>query len=202
MNVPTPKFAKGDKVFYADTFMTTHRIDCPDCDGSGKWPITSPAGHPFTIPCARCAYNYGSRLEELRLSWPVFTSLVRPLTIGSIRINTDDDDVVTYMCVETGIGSGSVYRERDLYDDKVIAQKAADGKAQASNLSHKEVRTQALTVLPYVHLTYQNAVEAAHDDTVRKLGNRIRNFIYDLKNVESVEEIPALIEKFKNDEEE
>lgn len=197
LKVPTPKFAKGDKVFFASTFMTKHSIPCPDCDGSGKWPITSPAGNNFTISCARCRYDYGSRTPELSLSWPTFVGNVKELTVGSVRIDTDSDRPISYMCTETGVGSGSVYYECDFYADKETALKAADGKAQAANLTHTAVKTQALEVLPYVHLTYENAVEEAYHVKWRELNNRISYLIDDLGNVEAVEDIPATIERFK-----
>lgn len=195
MNIPTPKFAKGDKVFFATTYMTKHTVPCPDCDGSGKWPIKSPAGNDFTISCARC-YSYCE--PEMALSWPTFEGSVKELTIGSVRLDTESDTPISYMCHETGVGSGSVYNGRDFYADKETAQKAADGKAQAANLIREAVRTRALTALPHVHLTYENAVETAYVDRERKLYGRVRDLIYDIENIESVKEIPALIEKFKN----
>lgn len=197
LKVPTPKFAQGDKVFYADAHMTSHTVECPDCGGTGKWPITSPAGHAFTIGCARCRYNYGFREPEMSLSWPTFTGTVKELTIGSVRINTSEDDPISYMCLETGVGSGSVYYERDFYADKDTAKKAADGKAQVSNLSHKGVRTAALTALPNVHLTYENALEAAYEKRWREMRYRIGYLISDLEDAADINEIPAIIRKFK-----
>ncbi len=55
----------------------------------------------------------------------------RTLTIGSVRIDTaarDYSEPVEYMCVETGIGSGSVYRESHLFETESAALVAAEAE--------------------------------------------------------------------------
>jgi len=73
------------------------------------------------------------------LTVPVFGSTVRKLTIGSVLIDTHEDrGPVSYMCRETGIGSGSIY-----YESKLFASKAdADAHASAEAAS-KTVEAQA-----------------------------------------------------------
>lgn len=56
------------------------------------------------------------------------------LTIGSIRIDTNDiDKPVSYMCVETGVGSGSVYYESDLHLTEEEAFRFAQARAVEIN---------------------------------------------------------------------
>lgn len=54
--------------------------------------------------------------------------MVRRLTVGSITAKThpwNDDDPIEYMCNETGIGNGSTYRERLLYETEQEALEVA-----------------------------------------------------------------------------
>jgi enhancing lycopene biosynthesis protein 2 len=44
------------------------------------------------------------------------------LTIGSVRIDTNHESPIEYMCVETGVGSGSVWDERQLYASREEAE--------------------------------------------------------------------------------
>lgn len=108
MNIPAPRFAIGDTVYWPDVVQETAVIPCPDCNGTRKWEAVSPIGERFPMPCPRCSTTQA----ELRTY--KFTGTVRALTIGSVRLDTSDSDPVQYMCVETGVGSGNVYRESRL----------------------------------------------------------------------------------------
>lgn len=121
--IPIPRYAVGQVVFYASTHSSSDRFDCPDCLGQKQWTVTSPAGGEWKVSCVRCggAGTIGCFKHA--------GDVVR-LTIGSIRINTyishGDDEHVEYMCNETGVGSGSIYRESRLFPDEASAKVYAD----------------------------------------------------------------------------
>ena len=113
MSFPTPKYALGDKVWTANISMKKVDSPCPDCMGSKKWEATSPAGESFAFDCPTCARTHD---YTLRHQVPEFA--IRQLTIGSVQINTTDEEPVRYMCHETGIGSGTLWGESKLSADE------------------------------------------------------------------------------------
>lgn len=68
------------------------------------------------------------------------TPCVRSLTIGSIRIDTNDSDPVSYMCAETGVGSGNIYSEQTLFATQDAAEADAEIKAKLLDQSVKWVK--------------------------------------------------------------
>lgn len=137
----TTKYAVGDVVWRAATTTVRKRHDCPDCLGSGKWSAKSPAGGEFEFSCPRCSASYQSD-RDLSLAYTAHAPLVQRLTIGSIRVNThpgSHDSGNSYMCVETGVGSGSVYNESDLFETEAEALVAADAMARLADTSNEWV---------------------------------------------------------------
>jgi hypothetical protein len=127
--VPVPRYALGDVVFSSGMTSTTKSHSCPDCLGTRKWSCTSPAGETHEMDCPRCAsyssFHGQSSLPPLR--YQGYATHVQRLTIGSVRIDTAErEDPVQYMAHETGVGSGSIYRERSLYPTKDEATEASD----------------------------------------------------------------------------
>jgi hypothetical protein len=61
------------------------------------------------------------------------------VTIGSVRIDTADENPVAYMCKETGIGSGSIYYEKNLRATRFEAEElAASEMARVAGLRQAE----------------------------------------------------------------
>jgi hypothetical protein len=119
------KFSIGETVYYATTTHVTRRAECPDCLGQKEWKAISPAGDEFTFSCPRCCKSYSNDLE-----YHVRHPSVRQLTIGSVRIDTaDKEKPISYMCQETGVGSGSIYDEADFFSTEDQAFEAANIKA-------------------------------------------------------------------------
>lgn len=127
----TTKYDIGDTVWYANITTETKQHDCPDCLGSREWSCTSPAGGTFPVPCPRCSAQYQSS-DALNLKYSVWTPTARRLTIGSVRVDTSDEGH-QYMCRETGVGSGSIYRENTLFETEAEALASASAKAAANN---------------------------------------------------------------------
>lgn len=131
MSIPQPQFEEGDAVFLATTKRETEQYDCPDCEGSREWTVRTPAGSEFTVKCQRCSHYSRGDLPSLKHT--VYYPEVKALTIGSVRIDSGDENPVTYMCKETGVGTGRIYKESDLYARREPAQEAAGEEAERRN---------------------------------------------------------------------
>lgn len=125
--IPQPKFKVGDTVYAVYTQQVTGRHDCPDCLGTKEWEVITKTGNKLKCECQRCG-SYSSR-DIPSLSYAKHVPSVQKLTIGSVRADSAPsygDDYISYMCNETGVGSGSIYYENKLYDRLEDAQKEAD----------------------------------------------------------------------------
>jgi hypothetical protein len=130
--IPTPKYAVGDTVFYVEHETVQARHACPDCSDTRQWTATSPAGETFAINCLRCATSYAGLPRDVPpLTYQKATFGVRQLTIGSVKIDTAPHyaEPVQYMCCETGVGSGRVYNESELFLNEADARHTAAIKA-------------------------------------------------------------------------
>ena len=157
--IPVPKYEIGQQVFIADTHENSTPLPCPDCKDTTTWTVTTGAGESFTVPCQRCAGGYRN-VDLPSLYQRIWTPFVRSLTIGQVRIETPvarhgwNEEPVNYMCVETGVGSGSIYRESQLFATESEAQaqaqfdatkKTADFAAKPEPSARREIATLKLT---------------------------------------------------------
>ena len=133
MNLTT-KFSLNEKVWLIRRDMKKEFRPCEFCNGTGK--ITC---NGIDRQCPECYGRKGS-MVNIALQWQV----VDELTIGQICCKVTSlkktgmfDNIgeydpsnleteITYMAYETGVGSGNVYRERDLFIEKDEAQKLCD----------------------------------------------------------------------------
>lgn len=135
----TTKYSVGDKVFHAWTSTESKRHPCPDCKGERKWTAKSPAGTEYTFDCPRCSASYNND-RDLTLDYSASVPCTKQLTIGSIQFNTAQtswDHGSRYMCQETGVGSGTIYNEADLFLTEEEAFAAAQTKATLANTETK-----------------------------------------------------------------
>ena len=181
------KFSVGDVVWRAGTTTKKHQHPCPDCLGSRKWTATSPAGKSFEVSCPRCGGGYQSN-RDLSLDYTLFAPFVERLTIGSVRTNTEDE--TEYMCRETGVGSGSVYRERDMFATREGAKAAAKIKADLNNQGGV-----AWVAKQYDHIAkfcdYElkdAAIKSANDQRVR-ISVRTQMLLEDLDAAETINDV-------------
>lgn len=135
MTTITTKFSIGDTVYRAATITKTKQHPCPDCLGSKKWKAISPDGGEYEFSCPRCGGGYLSHYD-ISLDYTVHEATVYRMTIGSVRMDTQQDEP-GYMCVETGIGSGASYKESDFWFDKDDAFLAANILAAERNRDTK-----------------------------------------------------------------
>ena len=109
------KYSVGDVVYCDRPCQSKRRHDCPDCLGEKSWKTTSPAGTDYQFDCPRCTARYRSD-ARLNLDYTWFEPNSTPLTIGEVRVESSgNSQKVDYMAHETGIGSGTLYREENLH---------------------------------------------------------------------------------------
>lgn len=127
------KYEIGDAVYGASYESVTLHEPCPDCNGTMLWTATSPNGLTLSVDCPTCWGAWGS---TGKIGKHTVLPVARPLTIGRVTYESDfspdgraDQMTFKYMCVETGVGSGQVYRESELYDNHDDAMVAARLKA-------------------------------------------------------------------------
>lgn len=108
-----PKYSIGQQVYGASAERRHRWEKCPDCLGTLEWTVTTPGGDEFLLPCNTCQVGF-----ERKGAIAVYEErpVVQPLTIGSVRLDTNDaEHPITYMCQETGVGSGTLHRETNLF---------------------------------------------------------------------------------------
>ena len=145
-NTIETKFKIGDIVWAADSDREEIPETCPDCLGTRHWSVTTPAGDTFDCECDTCRHGYEVRGFVTR--WD-YVGRARPLTIGSVRIDTNDDEnPISYMAAETGVGSGAVWYEYRLFESEKEALKTAEVRAlelqRAASERAAELRAQAI----------------------------------------------------------
>lgn len=125
------------------------------------------------------------------------------MTIGSIETHTPGDfhsgyyAPVRYMCVETGIGSGSVYDERNLYETKEQATIAAEAMAKERDESSDWIPKLYDKTLSLSDYQLPDAQAKAAQDAHRSYSYRVGYFLEDLDGCETLDDVKAQIEKFR-----
>jgi hypothetical protein len=124
--LPVPKFEIGDPVYAARSDSKMGYENCPDCLGQVTWEVETPSGSKMKVVCRTCRNSGISNYGKVP-SVVVPNPRVDKYTIGSVRIDSAAKfgERVSYMCNETGVGTGSVYYEATLFTDKGEADKKA-----------------------------------------------------------------------------
>jgi|SRR5665213_128632 len=120
------RFSRGDTVYAADTEYSESLLTCPDCLGTLKWIVVFADGHAQEVQCQTCRRGYEPPCGNIRV--PLYKLRIRKLTIGSIRYNDTDKAPFSYMCEETGVGSGRIYYDEDLFTNEDSARFRAQEK--------------------------------------------------------------------------
>lgn len=113
------KFAMGERVWKAWKGSESYWEPCAFCDATGQ--ISSADGNTIR-PCPECYGRKGSK------EWRSKKWLVQgPLTVGEVRLEINADTFEErYMCVETGIGSGTLHEAEHLFETEDEAQAYCD----------------------------------------------------------------------------
>ena len=196
MAILTTKYDVGDVVWYADTVDTKRQHPCPDCLGARKWAVTSPAGTDYTVACPRCASQYLSN-SDLSLNYEQAIPLVPQLTIGSVEFERGGP---RYMAIETGVGSGRIYSETDLFATEEAAQFSAQVKADQINANAEGyIAKRYDRSLVFCDYQIDAAREKSAEARAERMANKIRWFLGDLDTCETIAEVKEEIEKFNED---
>jgi len=127
------KFNVGDKVFLGRAEWTTEMVECPSCKGSGYWNVVGHGGEfgTWQVSCQVCK-DYQNWSDTARGRGQVKRSgrsaVVTLLTVGSIQLDTNREEETRYMCVETGVGTGTCWSEKDLFHTREEAQAHAEAE--------------------------------------------------------------------------
>lgn len=133
----TTKYNIGDRVWIGMTRWTDKSVKCPECR-YGYIEITLTTGEKALARCPRCyGRSYKSNFD--------FNPIVQQVTIGSVRYDSyaKEDERFSYMCVETGVGSGSIWYEPNIFCTKEEAEYHANvltDKAKKDGLKERIAR--------------------------------------------------------------
>lgn len=195
---PTPKYRRGQVVFCVNVEHSREMLPCPDCLGSRKWKIITPAGSELEADCQRCGH-YSDIRGVPSLHYTVWKPRVCARTISAVEVRagwSNDPDPIRYMAVETGIGSGSVYSEKDLYPDEEAARTAAQARADSESAKIAE-KPEQLNRQTFSHLRIEDAAIRAAGDAVWNSWYRVNSLVGEIK--ESLEEEGTRLDDLKEE---
>jgi hypothetical protein len=181
MTLPVPKYKIGDVVWRGRVFQKEMTLPCPDCLNTGTWKVTTPGGSELEADCQRCRGHWQQRGVPSLKDF-TFEVVVERLTIGSVRIDTADrdDHPVSYMCRETGVGSGSIHYENMLHP----SEEEARAQAQAEVAAKEKVRAatpERLEKVRFKYLSMRDAALLAANDAVWNSWRRYKNLREDIE---------------------
>jgi len=123
----TTKYGVGDVVYSVTPgYRDLAERECALCSGNGQVAIQ---GSDRTAECPDCRYGMISE-------WVDRDMAAHPHVIGQVRVETESKTdrgkkKVSYMCLDTGIGSGTVWAEDRLYATREEAEAAIETLADA-----------------------------------------------------------------------
>lgn len=109
----TTKYGVGDVVYRkVKAYNDFRHVSCDLCSATGQVAISGASGRKAECPDCR-------GLGKRGVDFPV-PMRAEALTIGQVRVVTEGKTdraakEVSYMCKETGIGSGTLHKEEDLF---------------------------------------------------------------------------------------
>jgi len=125
---PIPQFTLGDKVYAIRNQSVSSCVVCGLCSGKGSVQLTQ--DNTRSVRCPDC-YGNGSKNVFSKEKYVVVEPF--PYTVGLVRteIRTKNNvggrlSIVEYMLEETGIGSGTIWRDNQLFSTIEAANKACE----------------------------------------------------------------------------
>lgn len=189
------KYSVGDTVYHATTVRTSKQHPCPDCKGERKWKAISPAGAEYEFTCPRCSTSYRHE-RELSLEYTAHVGAATKLTIGSIKVDThpySNSSPVQYMCLETGVGGGSVYDEARLFQTEAEALEVAQIMAAQQDKGEwiASLYNRTLEVSDY---QLENGKMRLAEEAKRRADSMLWNLGYLFEQIEEASDKDAVLE--------
>lgn len=199
MAVIETKFGVGDVVWHATISTVTRQHPCPDCLGSREWKAESPAGGVFSFSCPRCSTSFREN-HAMSLSYSQWAASARRLTIGQVRAYSGPDGKNEYMCLETGVGSGTIYDERRLFANEADALKAAETMAAVENANQDGwVAKQYAETIKLCDYQLKDAEIDAAKSTARQARLSVGYLVDDLDDAISLDDVKTRIAAWRED---
>ncbi len=192
----TTKYSIGDVVYYGGTTTIRKQRPCPDCLGTKKWKAASPAGVEYEFPCPRCAASYNSN-DDITLNYSAHVPSIKKMTIGQVRVQEGGENEIRYMCLETGIGSGTLWNEADLFETEERAREYAEVMAKLRDQETGWVAKQYDKTLSICDYELSNAVTKAARDLRTSLEVRYSMLKDDLRDCQTNAEILDAFERYE-----
>jgi len=198
----TTKYGIGDIVYLASTATERKQHPCPDCNGTRSWKAISPAGGEYTFTCPRCSGSYRAN-HDMSLDYSSSAPVVRKLTIGSVRHDSAERSgrsQTTYMCCETGVGSGSAYDEDRLFAAEASAMSSASLMAAEANQTTDWIVKQYNQSLAISDYQIENAAMKLAQDAKSRAGSMLWNLseLFDkISEADGKDEILEAVEDYK-----
>lgn len=188
------KYEIGDKVYRAGTYSMLKKHPCPDCKGVRTWTAISRVGIEYEIPCPRCTASFQFN-SELSLSYNWREPTVSKLTIGSVRTDSADEYPISYMCVETGVGSGSIYYEHELFSTDEEALVAAEALVAVETGEGTVPHNQFKGILEYSDYQFESALIKAAKNSKAEVSANLSLMFDKLWDATTMDEVRAIMEE-------
>lgn len=142
MQTPQPKYQIGDVFWVPEVVTETRRLDCPDCLGTRKWAVTTPAGGVLETECIRCSWSYrNDKLPSLDYETAVAKAsrrLIHGIKLTSPDMPSNDwGEPVRYSC-SSDSGTNWTIDESKTFATEADALAAAQTRADVKNVKTTE----------------------------------------------------------------
>lgn len=130
MSTIKTKYNLKQTVYNAYCVNEAYSVLCADCDGTGYWEL---ANKDKKVGCHTCNKEDSWHSTPGKITKYKYFPRVQELTIGQVQATIGYSPKIYYMCKETGLGSGSLWKEKSLTDDYLKAVEAAKTLAEKKN---------------------------------------------------------------------
>lgn len=135
MDIPTPRFAIGATVYTAGIETEQRAFPCPDCLGTRKWEITTPAGTKAEMGCMRCGEWISTGLPDLK--YVVAAPKVHTHQISGVTVKLGQPveyATAAHYVLREAQPPGSSWSELIIHETHEAALAEAEAKATIKNL--------------------------------------------------------------------